>query len=279
MRFASASLFLIFLFSLFSGVQTCRTTEIRKEHLTLVNSSEDIAVFSVSKEVLSSILPHNIYLLNSDFSEPTSIGSILKRVDYRLSILSSEDWTAILEQNILSKLDEMIFESIQKAPSAAYLILIKKDDPLSPLTKILRTSILYIKTLNGEVIIIPDLRQNITFASQYKFDDWSIYSLEKVKTSYKQDLRIKSKGTPMSFYIEKSADKISVYGRVIVHKETELLPKPILLRVPDEEEINTTKSDWQSVPDRIKILDDLRKKQLINEEEYQNKKKQLLDEL
>ncbi|TGN11004.1 SHOCT domain-containing protein [Leptospira ilyithenensis] len=279
MRFASASLFLIFAFNLSSVVLSCRTTEVRKEHLILANSSEDIAIFSVSNEVLSSILPHNIYLLNSIFSEQIEISPILKRVDYRLSILSSEDWNALLEPNTLAKLDEMLSESIQKNPSGAYLILVKKDDPLSPLTKILRTSILYIKTVNGEVIIIPDLRQNITFASQYKFDDWSIYTLEKVKTSYKQDLRVKSKGTPMSFYIEKSADKISVYGRVIIHKEIELLPKPILLRVPDEEEINTIKSDWQSVPDRIKILDDLRKKKLINEEEYQNKKKQLLDEL
>ncbi|WP_411824208.1 LA_1326/LA_4305 family lipoprotein [Leptospira sp. 'Mane'] len=279
MRFASASLFLIFQLSLFFVNQSCQTTEIRKEHLMLINASEDIAIFSVSKDALSSILPNNIYSLSSTFIEPTEISPILKRIDYRLSILSSEDWNSLLELKTLSELDEMLAESIRKTPSVAYLILVKKDDPLSPLTKILRTSILYIKTTNGEVVIVPDLRQNITFATQYKFDDWSIYSLEKVKASTKQDLRIKNRETPMSFYMEKTPNKILVYGRVIVYKDNELLPKPALLRVPDEEEIISKKSDWQSVPDRIKILDDLKKKKLITEEEYQEKKKQLLEEL
>ncbi len=280
MKLHSASSFLFYLF--FISFCRCQSIPIFASHYQLLSSSEDIAVFSVSESILGDIFPESLV---SEFvpvpsGKEITVKNLLDRVQLRLSILSSDTWEVLLQDRVTTDMEQLLNAAVMKQSSKVYLILVKKDDPLSPLTKIFRTSILVGHTRSGLVFGFTDLKQNITFPSQYKFDDWAIFKLGRLNPSYKQELKIRPNNPPMSFFRTEMKDKIQIYGRIIVSEDPKLLPKDLILKVPEEDEVQALQNQkWRSVPERLEALEELRKKKIISEQDFEKKKQELLKEL
>lgn len=271
-----ASAFLLLNFILFLG--SCQTLSTPKITLQLSSSSEKMAVFAIPNQDLSSILPKKISDRKVFIDSQIAMTEFLKSILVKKGFLSSEDWESLFSGTVLDELDFLLSDAIRKRPAFGYLVLIKMDDPLSPLTKLLRTSVIILKTIDGYVIAIPELKQNMTFPSQYIFDDWTLYEIPSLKPYYKRELKLKQSDALMSFYREDSPSKISIFGKVIIINDTNLLPKIPLLKISEEDEIQQPNKST-SVTERLKVLEDIRKKKLITGEEYKNKKKEILLDL
>ncbi|MDZ4725112.1 MAG: SHOCT domain-containing protein [Leptospira sp.] len=246
--------------------------------MKLVSSSGDIAIFSIQENNLESILPIQISNKSMIFQEEIDLTEYLSLLSLRKGIFSSENWEPLFRSNELKEIKILFANAIKKNPAIAYLILIKRDDPLSPLTKVLRTSLLVLKTEKGLVIGIPDILQNITFASQYNFDDWTLYQIPKIEKTYKSILKLKSNQIPASFYREEVGGKPNDYERILIVSDESLLPNPPIFRILEEDEL-TNISQPNSIKDRLKALEEIKNQKLITEEEYQNKKKEILKNL
>jgi len=267
---------------LFIGVSfflySCNSMQKKDLDLKLVSSSGDIAIFSIQENNLESILPIQISNKSIIFQEEIDLTEYLSLLSLRKGIFSSENWEPLFRSNELKEIKILFANAIKKNPAIAYLILIKRDDPLSPLTKVLRTSLLVLKTEKGLVIGIPDILQNITFASQYNFDDWTLYQIPKIEKTYKSILKLKSNQIPASFYREEVGGKPNDYERILIVSDENLLPYPPIFRILEEDEL-TNISQPNSIKDRLKALEEIKNQKLITEEEYQNKKKEILKNL
>ncbi|MDF3821444.1 SHOCT domain-containing protein, partial [Leptospira sp. 96542] len=134
-------------------------------------------------------------------------------------------------------------------------------------------------TKDGFAVLFQEIYQNISFPSQYNFEDWIIFRPELIKPIRKPELYLKGNSELFSFFVQNKNNKRLVYTNVIVYGKNDLLPKPLVKRRPVEDALETKEEgDWKTVPKKLEILNDLRKKNLITEKEYQRKKEELLKE-
>jgi hypothetical protein len=259
-------------------VADCSSTQRKSLDLQLISSSEDLAVFSIQEQDLSSILPKKLGKASVLIDEDIDVREFLRLISFKSSMFSSESWEPFLRDGDINEISILLTKAISKEPAFGYLILIKKDDPLSPLTKVLRTSLLILKTANGFLLVFPDIRQNMTFATQYKFDDWALYQIPRIFSSRKQELKLKPNKMNVSFYLEDLANDQLLYERIVIVGDERFLPNPQIFIARDIE--NSQDLKFGNDPaERLKILEDLKNKKLITEDDYQKKKNEILKNL
>lgn len=249
-----------------------------QQKIKLIDSTASIAFFEVEEEDWKELFPKNLtqYELSSDHFN--NLPKILSSIQYKRGVLAYEDWDQLVPDSYLSDIQKFAQKIREKQEKKVYLCIFKIDDLLSPNVKILKTSFYIMGTKEGLVILFQEINTNISFPTQYSFEDWVIFLPRPIKPIYKPELWIKNKDS-LSLYQDKTSLKKLIYGNVIVYQQMDLMPSPPLYRYPKEDDNPPKESDqWKSVPEKLKILEEMRKNKLITDEEYQKKKTELLKE-
>ncbi|XDD46541.1 SHOCT domain-containing protein [Leptospira sp. WS39.C2] len=254
---------------------TCR---IFQQKITLVDSTASIAFFEVDDEEWKELFPTPFRQLELSAEHLGELPKILSSIQYKRGILAYEDWELLVPESYLLEIKRFVTKRLAENQKKVYLCIFKIDDLLAPNVKILKTSFYIMGTEKGLVILFQEINTNISFSTQYSFEDWVLFQPLPIKPIYKPELWIKNKDS-LSLYRDQSQVKRPIYGNIIVHKNPDLIPDPPIYRYPkDDEEPQKEHGEWKSVPEKLKILEDLRKKKLITDEEYQDKKTELLKE-
>ncbi|WP_083929986.1 SHOCT domain-containing protein [Leptospira yanagawae] len=244
----------------------------------MVDSTSSIAFFEVEEEDWKELFPQTLLQSERSMDHLGDLPKILSSIQYKRGVLAYEDWDQLVPDSYLSEIDKFVQKVKDQQENKVYLCSFKIDDLLSPNVKILKTSFYILGTKQGLVILFQEINTNISFPTQYSFEDWVIFQPMRIKPIYKPELWIKNKDS-LSMYKEKNDTKTLVYGNVIVYKDVNLLANPPLYRYPKEDETFQKELDqWKTVPEKLKVLEEMRKNKLITDEEFQKKKTELLKE-
>ncbi|MCU0823433.1 MAG: SHOCT domain-containing protein [Leptospira sp.] len=255
----------------------------KKENYKLKHAGSSIAIYETSEEKLKNILPEQIQNQILRFDPLESDLYSLKFVYIKQNIFSTEDWVPIIDEQMIKELTLAYKDILKSSPSnlSSLLFLIKVDDPLSPNTKILRTSFYFLRLRDGgSAIIFREINQNISFPSQYSFEDWTLFQSEKIKPLKKPLILLKPKNKGLRMFVDKSNSKSLVYPNIVLHESSFQAENEFVWRTPmdGDEDLPSAEPTWQSVPEKLKILNQMKADGLITEEEYENKKKKLLQD-
>jgi hypothetical protein len=106
-----------------------------------------------------------------------------------------------------------------------------------------------------------------------------LYRIPKIYPSRKQNLKLKSNAVNLSMYSESNQTRTLYYPQILIFNDANLLPTRRISKVPDEDDEIQYGTKEERVKARLHLLDDLKKQSLINEEEYQSKKTEILKDL
>nr|WP_232373981.1 SHOCT domain-containing protein [Leptospira chreensis] len=236
-----------------------------------------MAFFEVEEEEWRNIFPNEISKLTINTKNFQQLPNVLKSIQYKRGVLAYEDWDVLVPEVYLSEIEKFAEKVSSNKEPKVYLCIFKLDDILSPNVKILKTSFYILSTEDGLVLLFHEINTNISFQSQYSFEDWVIFHPNRIKPIYRPELWLRDKQNT-SMYRDKVAVKNAIYGNVVIYNIPELISQPPLFRYPKEDEISIPTEQWKSVPEKLKALEELRKNQLITDEEYNRKKTELLKE-
>ncbi|EMY70359.1 SHOCT domain-containing protein [Leptospira vanthielii] len=245
--------------------------------IKLIDSSASLAFFEVEEEEWRKIFPTEISKLNINSKNLAELPRVLKSIQYKRGVLAYEEWDVLIPESYLPEIQKFAEKIVTNKEPKVYLCIFKLDDILSPNVKILKTSFYILGTEDGLVLLFHEINTNISFQTQYSFEDWVIFHPSLIKPIYRPELWLRDK-QQMSLYKDKFAVKNAIYGNVVVYQIPELIPNPPLYRYPKEEEIIAPVEQWKSVPEKLKALEEMRKNKLITDEEYNSKKTELLKE-
>lgn len=236
-----------------------------------------MAFFEVEEEEWRKLFPTEISKLNVDTRNFGELPNVLKSIQYKRGVLAYEDWDILVPEVYLPEIQKFAEKVVINKESKVYLCIFKSDDILSPNVKILKTSFYILGTEDGLVLLFHEINTNISFQTQYSFEDWVIFNPSRIKPIYRPELWLRDK-QHTSLYKDKFAVKNTIYGNIVVFQIPELIPNPRLYRYPKEEDIIAPAEQWKSVPEKLKALEEMRKNHLITDEEYNSKKTELLKE-
>lgn len=245
--------------------------------IKLIDSSASLAFFEVEEEEWRKLFPTEISKLNVDTRNFGELPNVLKSIQYKRGVLAYEDWDILVPEVYLPEIQKFAEKVVINKESKVYLCIFKSDDILSPNVKILKTSFYILGTEDGLVLLFHEINTNISFQTQYSFEDWVIFNPSRIKPIYRPELWLRDK-QHTSLYKDKFAVKNTIYGNIVVFQIPELIPNPRLYRYPKEEDIIAPAEQWKSVPEKLKALEEMRKNHLITDEEYNSKKTELLKE-
>ncbi|MCW7461076.1 SHOCT domain-containing protein [Leptospira limi] len=244
----------------------------------MIDSTASIAFFEVEEEDWKQLFPTQLSQLKLSSAHLSDVPKILSSIQYKRGVLAYEDWDHLVPESYLSEIERFVQKINEQDQKKVYLCIFKIDDLLSPNVKILKTSFYIMGTENGIVILFQEINTNITFPTQYAFEDWVIFQPRPIKPIFKPELWLKNKDS-ISLYRDQTQIKNQIYGNVIVYKNSEIMPDPPIYRYPKEDDVTPIpQENWKSVPDKLKTLEEMRKNKLITDEEYQKKKSELLKE-
>jgi hypothetical protein len=185
--------------------------------------------------------------------------------------------TGIALENYNKKILTAI-KNAERSPEFLFFVW-KEDDSLDPFTRIQRTSFYLFCEKDHLSIIIGDWKRDIVFQNQYTWSEWITASRFIYEKPDKQRLFIID-----SFQdrIQFNAERISE-DTIVYHDWVNLYREKVPANKQIPKETKNTKSDpdlsKNKLSDRLETLEDLKKKGLINEDEYRKKRKELLDSL
>ncbi|PJZ47395.1 SHOCT domain-containing protein [Leptospira brenneri] len=245
--------------------------------IKLIDSSASLAFFEVEEEEWRTIFPNEISKLTINSKNFIELPNVLKSIQYKRGVLAYEDWDVLVPDSYLPEIEKFAEKVSISKESKVYLCIFKLDDILSPNVKILKTSFYILSTEDGLVLLFHEINTNISFQTQYSFEDWVIFHPTAIKPIYRPELLLRDK-QHTSLFKDKLATKNIIYGNVVVFDIPSLIPNPPLFRYPKEDEISAPTEQWKSVPEKLKALEEMRKNKLITDEEYNRKKTELLKE-
>ncbi|TGM72530.1 SHOCT domain-containing protein [Leptospira mtsangambouensis] len=245
--------------------------------IKLIDSSASLAFFEVEEEEWRNIFPEEISKLKINTKNFEALPTVLKSIQYKRGVLAYEDWEVLVPDSFLPEIQKFAERIVTNPEPKVYLCIFKLDDILSPNVKILKTSFYILGTEEGLVLLFHEINTNISFQTQYSFEDWVIFHPTEIKPIYRPELWLKDK-QHTSIYKNRNLSKNSIYGNVVVFNVPALMPNPPLFRYPKEEENPPPTDQWKTVPEKLKALEEMRKNRLITDEEYERKKTELLKE-
>lgn len=153
---------------------------------------------------------------------------------------------------------------------ASILVLLKINDQLLPGTRILRTQVL-VSCVESEIVFsFQEVQEQILF--QNTFSDWDWISNLETKKSALANEQVLLWGN--SYWKFDQAKNGFVFGKELVNYQNNSSEKP------DPENKNIEKrQERKSTEERLKEIKDLKDKKLLSDEEYEKKRKQILDEI
>jgi hypothetical protein len=169
-----------------------------------------------------------------------------------------------------------------------FFIVVKEEDKLSPYSRIFRTTFYLNRNENILQIIFEEIDTNINFGTQFTFSDWANPSFFKVVCKKEKPLSFYGKlETAFQFKKDSSCeDKIILPSKSVDTKiENQINYHWILVYLEKAIEVNKGmpieigKERSKGREKRLKELQDLYKKGLINKDDYEIKKAEVLGEI
>ncbi|MDF3821561.1 hypothetical protein P3G55_16775, partial [Leptospira sp. 96542] len=154
---------------------------VQNHSIKLLNSNSSVAIFGVNELDIIDKFPENFQDQILPIDEKINTKQMFDILYIKQSILSSEDWAEIFSDPVKNEIQELVSLVLKKRKEKVLLVIVKWDDPLSPNIKILRTSFYIVGTKDGFAVLFQEIYQNISFPSQYNFEDWIIFRPELIK--------------------------------------------------------------------------------------------------
>lgn len=167
----------------------------------------------------------------------------------------------------------------------------KEDDSLAPFTRIRRTSFYLFCEKNRISVIFGEIQKDITFQNQYTFSEWISAERFLIRPSDKPRIKIAERATSQVDYNNEFGstggivfyDWLNYYNLPVSKSFSSDNPTHPLDKSSDRPEdkntVNVPEHKQTDIEDRLRILEDLKKKGLVTEPEYNRKRKEILDSL
>lgn len=156
----------------------------------------------------------------------------------------------------------------------------KEDDPMNPFTRIRRTTFYLFCEKDRMSLVFGEWKKDIAFQKQYTFSEWITAPRFQVQqTGKKRFFLVDNVDERIQFNVERVENQSVIYHDwILLYKTGAKLPSYLTNPNPANKKNNSgTKLD--SLGERFKTLEELKRNGLINEEEYNQKRKELLDSL
>ncbi|MCC5815030.1 MAG: SHOCT domain-containing protein [Leptospira sp.] len=201
--------------------------------------------------------------------------------DENPSLFGRKDRPVFPTSVALENFNQKILTAIQNSErSPEFLFFVwKVDDSLDPYTRIQRTSFYLFCEKDSLSIIIGEWKRDIVFQNQYTWSEWITASRFTYDNPEKQRLFIiDSFQDRVQFNAERKAGETKVYQDwVNIYREKVPADKQVPKLTGDSKP--TSEESKSKLSERLQTLEDLKKKGLIDEREYKEKRKELLDSL
>ena len=273
-------LFPILLFSI-----SCISLE-RGLQSQLYYSSQNVAVYKLDKSPKEISLPTSGVVIQVDEKLLESILYTIRKERFFLRVNDKENlWSLETIEEMLPVLKQILSPANK---DKTFFLIVKEEDKLSPYSRIFRSTFYMNRNENTIQIIFEEVNNNINFGNQFTFTDWANPSFFAVECKKEKPLTFAGK-LESAFQFKKDPtceDKNNLPSKANNTKpETQNnhhwiqvnLEKAIAASKgkPQETEKETTKIREK----RLKEIQNLYKKGLINKEDYEIKKAEVLGEI
>ncbi|PJE05013.1 MAG: hypothetical protein CK427_01195 [Leptospira sp.] len=277
---------------LLSVILVLDCTSSQNREMKLIDQDESFAIFELSnKEALSfqesissSTISETILESKSEWN-PISIEALLKStLVVQASLFISNPSKIFSKDETYKYLSLAISQRLQNTqgsyPPTTYFVVVKENDDLAPFTKILRTSF-YIFLNQGRVhIYFGEIRESISFLTPYTFSDW--VSSQKFTVTKKGKSRITFLENTLleaELLTSKEEEHKEYYLDAVAWRFKKDNPSNLSENKIGIEKKNESSNLPKDTESRLRLLKDLKKKGLITLEEYNKKRKSILDEI
>ncbi|NCN11427.1 MAG: hypothetical protein GW938_16440 [Leptospira sp.] len=284
-------------------VLDCLSSE--KRDLNLIVQDDNFAIFQLNEveahaleDTISEFQNTEINSLDSNSNElaTNSISETDSLWDSSL-IQSAIQSTLVVQSSLLSNTPSKIFSKEESYSnlsneialrikltqnsnlSKIYFIVVKENDDLAPFTRILRTSFYIFRKEDTIHLYFGEIRESISFLSPYTFSDW--ISAPKFTISKKNKSRITFKDNKkLNAELLNTTDKNQKEFYLDAIKWSPKRNDSSLSNNRKKNSSSDNSSNSSNDPEsRLRLLEDLKKKGLISIEEYQSKRKEMIDGL
>lgn len=249
-------------------------------------SSPNIAVYKLdtSPKEISLNTSGNALLVDEK-----TLKSILFTIRKDRSFLRVNDKETLWSLETIEELLPILKDILSPAnKNKTFFIVVKEEDKLSPYSRIFRTTFYLNRNESTLQIIFEEIDTNINFGTQFTFSDWANPSFFKVVCKKEKPLSFSGKlETAFQFKKDSSCeDKIIIPSKSVDKKmENQINYHWILVNLEKAVEANKGipieigKERPKGREKRLKELQDLYKKGLINKDDYEIKKAEVLGEI
>lgn len=264
---------------------SCAGLETKKAKLIL--QEKDLVSFEIK--------PESVPLIFSRLESPPQLTACNKVTSGELeylfrslrdenpSLFARKDKSIFPTGNNLQIYNRKILNSIASSESKTPVLFFiwKEDDSLDPYTRIQRTTFYLFCEKNSMSLIFGEWKRDMVFQNQYTWSDWISASRFTYELTDKQRLFILDGFQDrVQFFAERKGNDTIVYHDWVKLYDDQVpqanqIPQGLLSS--DEKKENNKSNN--SLSDRLQTLEELKNKGLINDQEYQEKRKQLLDSL
>lgn len=232
----------------------------------LLGSTSDLAVFRFPIERSHELAP--FWVPKREF-QSRGIHLHWSQIQFRYGRFRTFEYEAIYPETKIRDWDRILL-----GLPLPLVVVIKEDDPVSPLTKILRSTVYFLPGEENSICYgFSELKANLSFTSQTVFSDWSQVPMLALNPSREIELKLKGNDESSSLFYKWNQGKEVYYGRVACFGKPGFFPLPTIKSIPEETESNRTPSE------KLKVLESLKEQKLISPKEYEERRKKVLDSL
>ncbi len=248
-------------------------------------STANIAVYKldVSPIKFSELAKQQIKLENN------LLKSILFTIRKERTFLRVADKESLWSLETIEELLPILNDLISPAnKNKTFFLIVKEEDKLSPYSRIFRTNFYFTRDGNTLQFIFGEVNNNINFGTQFAFSDWANPSFFKIVCKKEKPLTFSGK-LESAFHFKK--DSSCADKKDLPLKTSDPNPENLnnnhwvqvdlekVLEANKVKSLNLEKENSKSRELRLKELFDLYKKGLINKDDYEIKKAEILGEI
>lgn len=182
-----------------------------------------------------------------------------------------------LYASLSESLTQIIIEKNNQALSSLYFIVIKENDDLAPYTRILRTSFYFYCDQESIISYYGEIRDSMSYQAPYTFNDWVNAPLFQIVPNEKSRITFIERNGYKANLLTKTLNGKNLYLDGIQWKKTSQLSNSFDKK--NETNSNSNSDKKSEIEERLETLNNLKRKGLISEQEYIEKRKKIIDEL
>lgn len=271
----------IFLCKLIVFLNFCASLQ-NFERTKMVLREQNLVAYQISKseekQILSE-LPFQTQITPCSWLENEEIRFFFHSIrDENPSLFGRKDRPVFPVGRELTLFSEKIQQVVQynSAEGYLYFFIWKEDDDLNPFTRIRRTTFYFFCSLDEQNnkklnAVFGEWKKDIAFQNQFTFSEWIATPRFTIRPSNRERF----------FILEGAATKMG-FQNILFNQERITYPDWIVYYpngLPSGGVFTSIPLNQSSIEERLKTLEELRKKKLITEEEYKEARQRILNSL